>query len=105
MAEPRGFFFPRSFETASQHDRSILADVLERHEEPSAVVRELRGRGFTHVLVNVAEMSRLGSRYPVLPWRGEAVGKRFVEWTRFLEPPAVFEGNVVVYELRREGGS
>jgi len=105
VAEPRGFLFPRSFETASQHDRSILADVLERHEEPSAVVRELRGRGFTHVLVNVAEMSRLGSRYPVLPWRDEAVGKRFVEWTRFLEPPAVFEGNVVVYELRREGGS
>ena len=102
VAEPRGFLFPRPFETASQHDRPYLADVLERHDEPAGAVRVLRGRGFTHVLVNVAEMGRLGDRYPVLPWRDEAIGNRFVEWTRYLEPPAVLEGNVVVYELRRE---
>ncbi len=99
VSEPRGFLLPRSFETTSQHDPSILAEMLERNVAASETVRELRQLGFTHLLVNVPEMRRLESGYPILPWSsGEGRG-RFVELTRVMGKPVVLQGEVVVFAL------
>ena len=105
VCEPRGFLLPRPFETSSQHDRPALAALLERHPSASEAADELCGLGFTHLLVNVPEMRRLGGSYPVLPWTSPAGQRRFVELTRLLGRPVVLEGEVVVYDLRgwREG--
>jgi hypothetical protein len=98
VGEPRGFLLPRAFETTSQCDSSLLAPILER-TAPAAAAAELRSLGFTHLLINVREMSRLGSSYPVLPWTSAEGRNRFVELTRLLGKPAVLEGSVVVYDL------
>jgi hypothetical protein len=100
VAEPRGFLFPRRFETSSQHDRSILADALRDRPSPDAVVARLTEAGYTHLLVNAAEMRRLGKDYPVLPWTDAAGGNAFVALTRRLEPPILLVGEIVVYSLR-----
>ena len=55
--------------------------------------------GFTHLLINVREMSRLAPSYPVLPWASPEGRNRFVELTRLLGKPVVLEGSIVVYDL------
>ena len=100
VAEPRGFLVPRAFETTSQHDRPMLADLLARVTSPDAAVKSLLDQGFTHVLVNVPEMRRLGGSYPVLPWSSSEGQRRFVELARSLGKPVVLEGEVAVYALR-----
>jgi hypothetical protein len=98
--EPRGFLLPRPFVTTSQCDVSPLRDLLASPDaRPAAVAAELRRRGFTHLLINVAEMERLGADYPVLPWTDEASHDRAAKLWAYLEPPVVREGAVVVYAL------
>ncbi len=103
VCEPRGFLLPRAFETSSQHDRPRLAAVLERHASAEEAADEIRRMGFTHLLVNVREMRRLGESYPVLPWRSPEGQRRFVELTRLFGRPVVLEDEVVVYDLRGGG--
>jgi hypothetical protein len=100
VSEPRGFLLPRAFETTSQHDPSLLAAILDRHATPEAAADELRGLGFTHLLVNVSEMRRLADDYPVLPWRDPEGRNRFVTLTQLLGKPVVLEQDVVVYSLK-----
>jgi hypothetical protein len=104
VSEPRGFLLPRAFETTSQHDPSLLAAVLDRHATPEAAADELRGLGFTHLLVNVSEMRRLADDYPVLPWRDPEGRSRFVNLTQLLGKPVVLEQDVVVYSLKDDVG-
>jgi len=99
VCEPRGFLLPRPFETSSQHDRPALAGLLESESSTEAVARELRRQGFTHLLVNVSEMRRLGGAYPVLPWTSVAGQRRFVELTRSFGKPVILEEEVVVFSL------
>jgi len=102
VSEPRGFLFPRRFETGSQHDRPELAALLRAGSSPEAVRSQLATTGYTHLLVHAGEMRRLGENYPVLPWM-DADGRRaFVALTRHLEPPAVLSGELVVYALSPE---
>jgi hypothetical protein len=100
VAEPRGFLLPRPFVTTSQHDPTPLREVLEAHEDASSAASELRRRGFTHLLVNTAELRRLGSDYPVLPWKDEATRDRASRLVAHLGEPVVREGPVVVYALQ-----
>jgi len=105
VAEPRGFLFPRRFETTSQHDPTPLADLLQRRTSPEAVRAGLVASGFTHLLVNVAEMHRLGKNYPVLPWTTLDGQAAFVALTRHLAPPALLLGEMVVYALNPKSTS
>ena len=99
VAEPRGFLFPRRFETSSQHDRSALATLLRTQASPEAIRVLLVRMGFTHLLVHVAEIRRLGRDYPVAPWTDPGSRSAFVALTRQLEPPVVLSGEMVVYAL------
>jgi hypothetical protein len=99
VAEPRGFLFPRRFETSSQHDRSPLAGLLHTSISPEEARVQLVGLGYTHLLVNVPEMRRLGKDYPVLPWTDPEGQAAFVALTRILGPPVILVGDMVVYSL------
>jgi hypothetical protein len=99
VAEPRGFLFPRRFETSSQHDRSPLAGLLRTSISPEEARDQLVGLGYTHLLVNVPEMRRLGKDYPILPWSNQDGQSAFVALTRILGPPVVLVGDMVVYSL------
>jgi hypothetical protein len=105
VSEPRGFLLPRPFETTSQHDPSALTAVLESHPGPEQAAGELLRQGYTHLLINVPEMQRLGDAYPVLPWRGlgQEGRDRFVRLTQRLGEPVILERNVVVYRLDQAG--
>lgn len=102
VAEPRGFLFPRRFETSSQHDRSLLVGLLRTEITPEEAKTRLVGLGYTHLLVNVPEMQRMEKNYPVLPWTDPLGRAAFVALTQHLGPPAILVGDLVVYSLRSD---
>jgi hypothetical protein len=103
VGEPRGFGFPRRFAAPSQHDVSPLRAILEAGDHPAAAAAALRRRGFTHLLVNFAELARLAPSYPVAPWRGPAGWRRWNVFVSSLGPPLVSLGSVEIFAL--DGGS
>jgi hypothetical protein len=99
VGEPRGFGFPRRFVAPSQHDVSPLRAVLERALNPAEAAAALRGQGFTHLLVNLGELSRLADAYPVAPWRDTAGWRRWNAFVAALGAPAVQVGGVEIFAL------
>ena len=104
VGEPRGFGFPRRFVAPSQHDVSPLRAILEAEREPGEAVAALRGQGFTHLLVNQGELSRLAGSYPVAPWRDTAGWRRWNALLAALGPPEVEIGGVQLFALRSRSG-
>lgn len=101
VGEPRGYGFPRRFVAPSYYDRSPLAEVVESASTPDDVLQWLHGRGFTHLLVNWAELQRLAPGYPVAPWRSEGGRRAFLHFKAGLGPPVVLESGVEIYSLAR----
>ena len=99
VGEPRGFGFPRRFVAPSQHDVSPLREILERASGPWDAVAILRGQGFTHLLVNQGELSRLAGAYPVAPWRDPAGWRRWNALLTALGPPELQVGGVQLFAL------
>jgi hypothetical protein len=99
VGEPRGWGFPRRFVAPSQHDPSPLRELLDRERPPTEVCRQLRGDGFTHLVVNWQELARLAPLYPAAPWADDAGRRR---WQRLLEalgPAVVAVPPVTVHAL------
>ena len=61
----------------------------------------LRGQGFTHLLVNQGELSRLAGSYPVAPWRDTAGWRRWNALLAALGPPELQVGGVQLFALPR----
>jgi len=99
VGEPRGFGFTRRFVAPSQHDISPLRGILERARGPREAAAALRGQGFTHVLVNQGELSRLAGSYPVAPWRDTAGWRRWNALLASLGPPELQVGGVQLFAL------
>lgn len=104
VGEPRGFGFPRRFVAASQHDVSPLRAILEAAREPAEAVAGLRAQGYTHLLVNQGELSRLARSYPVAPWRDTAGWRRWNALLAALGPPEVQLGGVQLFALPSRNG-
>ncbi len=101
VAEPRGFLFPRSFVTTSQHDVSPLRGFVEGSTTAAEVAARLGAAGYTHLLVNWRELRRLGAAYPVAPWRSAAGRERFVELISDLGPAVLASDGAAVYRVGR----
>ena len=78
---------------------AALAALLRSRASPETVRALLVRTGYSHLLVNVPEMRRLGKSYPVLPWTDPDSQSAFVALTRHLEPPCLVQGAMVVYSL------
>jgi hypothetical protein len=100
VGEPRGFGFSRRFVAPSQHDVSPLRAILETAHGPEEAMATLRGQGFTHLLVNQGELSRLAGSYPVAPWRGAVGWRRWSAFVSALGPPKVQVGAVQIFALQ-----
>jgi hypothetical protein len=99
VAEPRGFAFPRAFTVTSQHDPSPLRSMWRQTTAAAEVRTCLRGQGFTHLLVNWAELDRLRASYPVAPWSTQAERTRWLELVAEMQPPVVRRGAVEIFDL------
>ncbi|MBI3450170.1 MAG: hypothetical protein HY049_14800 [Acidobacteria bacterium] len=99
IGEARGFGFPRPFVAPSQHDVSPLREPIETLPDAVATRAWLKGQGFTHLLINYAELGRLSRSYPVAPWRTEEGRRRFQALVDLLGPPVVQSGEVAIFAL------
>ncbi len=99
VGEARGFGFPRRFVTPSPYDVSPLRSVLETSASPAAACARLRAMGYTDVLVNWGELSRLANGYPVAPWRDVAGWRRWTAFIAWLGPPVVEASPVQIFAL------
>jgi len=99
VGEPRGFGFPRRFVAPSQHDVSPLRAVLETAQNPAEAAAALRAQGYSHLLVNRGELSRLADAYPVAPWRDTAGWRRWNAFVAALGAPTVQAGGVEIFAL------
>jgi len=99
VGEARGFGFPRAFVAPSQHDVSPLRGAIESLPDAAAARAWLREQGFSHLLVNYAELGRLATSYPVAPWRTEEGRRRFQALVDLLGAPAIQSGEVAIFAL------
>jgi hypothetical protein len=99
VGEPRGYPFPRPFVATSQHDVSVLRDPVERLASAGEVRGWLLTKGYTHLLVNRAELARLAPLYPVLPWRTREGQERFRALLQLTAPPVLEIGPVGLFSL------
>ncbi len=103
VGEPRAYPFPRRFVAPSPYDVSPLRDPLERLPTEEAVRAWLVGQGYSHLLVNRAELVRLSAEYPALPWTSPAGRGRFQELLDRLAPPVAMESEVRIFSLGPDG--
>ncbi len=99
VGEPRGFGFPRRFVAPSHLDVHPLADLVESAQDWEGIFQQLKRQGFTHLLVNWAELQRLVLGYPCAPWRSPRGQTRFMQLIQALEPPVVAAPPVAIYSL------
>jgi hypothetical protein len=99
VGEMRGYPFPRPFVAPSQHDVSPLREPLDRLPTAQDVRDWLLGQGYTHLLVNRAELARLASGYPVVPWRSPAGHLRFQQLLELHAPPVVKAGETAIFGI------
>jgi hypothetical protein len=104
VGEPRGFGFPRPFVAPSQHDVSPVRSILDASDSPADACRRLRQQGFTHILVNWGELSRLAGGYPIAPWRDPPGWRRWNTFVASLGPPALDVKGVQIFVLRAQSG-
>src|SRR5207249_662424 len=99
VGEARGFGFPTRFTAPSQHDLSPLRNPIESLPSAQEVRGWLTAQGYTHLLVNAAELRRLAPRYPIAPWRTEEGRRRFEALLETLGPPLIQRGEVAIFKL------
>jgi len=98
VGEARGYGFPRRFVAPSYLDLHPLASLLAAGSD-GEVREKLRQAGFTHLLVNWAELRRLTQGYPCAPWPQPHGESRFLAFVGSLGPPRIAMAPVAVYEL------
>jgi hypothetical protein len=99
VGEARGYSFPHRFVAPSQHDVSPLREPIEKLPAANDVRDWLVAQGYTHLLVNRAELARLAGNYPVVPWTTPAGRARFQELLDRLGAPVVKAGETAVFRL------
>lgn len=105
VGETRGFRFPHSFVAPSQHDTSPLRQAIESSESALAARTKLVDQGYTHLLLNRAELKRLIATYPAAPWSSGDGRRRFSTLLDELSPAVVEAGGVEIFDLRNPGRS
>jgi hypothetical protein len=103
VGEGRSFWCPRPHRVSSPYDSQWLQSIVERSMTAEDVRRAVANAGWTHLLINWAELNRLGGDdYRVLRWRTPADSERYREFgIRFTERVWV-DGPVEIRSVRTE---
>lgn len=96
LGETQGYYFGRDLELVGGYDRHPLVGWLERASGPSELAARLHAEGFTHLVMNAAELDRLNEKYRhcVLTGREREVLARYLSQGRCVyrdDHLAVFE--------------
>ena len=104
VGEMRGFYAGFSREVPSHNVPNRLLERIKRGEPHRAVVRELAGDGFTHLLVNRSEWQRMAYRNRNAPaWvLSPEQQERWVDFLHTSTGRVFTSGPVTVYSLRPE---
>ncbi len=94
--ETRGYYLHRPHTIASAYDYSVLKKYIARAASPEEFTSALRGDGYDYLLFNLAEFTRLTSRYKRLsPLETE----KLFGFLRGMQPSLVHD-SIYTYELR-----
>jgi hypothetical protein len=81
VGEGRPFSCPRPHHASSPYDTQLIQAIVERSKTADDVRRAVKDAGFSHLLINWAELNRLGGDgFEVLRWRSPDDEKRFREF-------------------------
>lgn len=67
VGETAGYYFQRDYEPISAYDTHPITGWLGRSASPADLLRDLKAHGFSHIVWNPSELSRLQRRYDHLP--------------------------------------
>jgi len=105
VGEARAFYFVRNVDYTVAFNRSPFVEAVRESDSDERIVAWLRQRGYTHVLVNWAEVSRLSRTYGFAPEVNLSLFERLCREGGSLRAAHgyEFEGKpyVTIYELRR----
>jgi hypothetical protein len=100
VGEGRSWGCPRPHQVSSPYDEQLVQDVVESSPSAAAAAQRLRSAGFTHLLINWAEVARLGGpNYRVLRWHSPDAAARWRELLGEFTRPVFRQGSVDVRVL------
>lgn len=85
VGETQGYYFGRDFEPVSAYNQHPLAGWALSCSGGEELTKLLRSEGFTHIVVNAAELDRLNRRYqhlPLAPREAQVVREMLAACTR-----------------------
>ncbi len=83
VGEARNYYLKRPYALSSALDRSVILPYLEHSTSATDFLARVKAAGFTHLLVNTSELSRLRMNYDNLdPWQES----RFLEYCQQWKP-------------------
>jgi len=95
--EARNFYLHHPYALSSALDRSVLLPFLEPARSGDDFLRRVRAAGFTHLLVNTAELRRLRTQYGTMDPRQENKFRAYCQhWT-----PLKVAGATSLYDIDR----
>jgi hypothetical protein len=102
VGEGRPWLCPRPHLVSSPYDTQWLQAVVERSATPADVRNAVVEAGFTHLLINWAELNRLGGdEFRVMRWKTPADAARFREFGKSLTDSVWTEGPLEIRAIRR----
>jgi membrane protein implicated in regulation of membrane protease activity len=102
VGEGRPWQCPRPHQVSSPYDTPWLQAAVERSATAADVRKAALDAGFTHLLINWAEVNRLGGEdYRVMRWKTPEDLARFREFGKSLTDPVWAEGPLEIRAIRR----
>lgn len=102
VGEGRSWLCPRPHRVSSPYDTQWLQSVVEHSSSAEEVGDAVAGDGWTHLLINWAEVNRLGGEdYRVLRWKSPEDQARFREFGKSFTEPVWTDGPLEIRALRR----
>lgn len=69
VAEPKSYYMTKKFEASSVFDTNPLIDIVMDSSNSTDIYKKLRDMGFTHILINIAEVIRINKDYNLFYWK------------------------------------
>jgi hypothetical protein len=103
VGEGRSFACPRRHHVSSPYDLQLVQAVVEGAADEAEVAAQLRGAGFTHMVISWSELSRLGGPdYQLLRFADPRAANRWRGFLASCTAPLWREGGSEIRKVRSE---